>query len=207
MNDKQQGTPWGLLAVYDSPGALTQACRSVRDAGYTKWDAYTPFPVHGLDKAMGLRKSGLAWFVLIAGLLGGIGMLGFMLWAASVNYPLNIGGKPPWSVPAFIPVMFEVTILCSALTAVFGMLALNGLPRWHHPLFAARPFEQVTDDCFCLAIQTDDPRFNPEQTAQLLRQTGAQRIETVPWGPASPFASKGFDESRSSERIQGKPSD
>lgn len=170
---------WGLLAEYDSASGIYEACEKVRDAGYQNWDACTPFPVHGLDKAMGLKPSILPWMVLVAGTAGGVLMMLFIIWAAAVDYPLNIGGKPLLSIPAFIPPVFEITILFSALTTVFGMFFLNRLPRHNHPLFQSIRFERVTDDKFFIAIESSDAKFSLEQTKAFLQGTGATYVEEL----------------------------
>lgn len=171
--------PWGLLASYDTTPDIYHACEKVRDAGYERWDACTPFPVHGLEHAMGLRPSKLPWAVLTAGLIGGISIIIFMVWASAYDYPLNIGGKPTWSIPAFIPITFEVTVLFSALTAAFGMLFINRLPQLHHPLFNNKNFERVTDDVFFIVVEASDPKFNLSETKALLEGTGAKLVEVV----------------------------
>ncbi len=170
---------YGLIAEYESPHAICEASKRVRDAGYQKWDACTPFPVHGLDKAMGLKDSVLPWFVLVAGITGCALISWLMIWVAAYDYPLNIGGKPTWSVPAFVPPAFEVTILFSSLMAVFGMFALCGLPRLHHPLFHSKKFERVTDDKFFIVIEAQDALFDLEKTKDLLNQTHPVSIELV----------------------------
>jgi len=170
---------WGLMAEYDSAPSIYKACKKVRDAGYEKWDACTPFPVHGLDKAMGLPASKLPWAVLIMGIIGGISIMAFMIWVSVYDYPLNIGGKPTWSIPAFIPCAFEMTVLFSALTAAFGMLFINRLPTFNHPLFNKKAFERVTDDKFFIAIESRDKIFDLVQTKKLLESTGAQNVELV----------------------------
>lgn len=170
---------YGILAEYESAHDIYEACKKVRDAGYQKWDACTPFPVHGLEKAMGLPASKLPWMVLTAGVTGGVLIMIFMIWASVYDYPLNIGGKPTWSIPAFIPEAFEVTILFSALTAVFGMFFLNRLPTLHHPLFHSKRFERVTDDRFFIVIETQDPLFEMTKTQKLLEETGAVTLEIL----------------------------
>lgn len=169
----------GLLAQYETTRDLYHACEKVRDAGYSKWDACTPFPVHGLDKAMGLKPSILPWLVLGGGLTGGISALSFMIWASAYDYPLNIGGKPTWSIPAFIPITFEVTVLLSCLTAFFGLWFLCRLPQLYHPAFRSTAFERVTDDKFFILIDADDPKFDLEKTKKLLEETGATLVEEL----------------------------
>ncbi len=171
--------PYGLLARYESAGALFHACERVRDEGFTRWDAHSPFPVHGLSKAMGLRRSRLPFIVLVMALSGGAGAMLLQWWVHTTEYPLVISAKPFFSWPAFIPIVFEVSILCGALGAVFGMLHLTRLPRHHHSLFRSKEFERVTDDKFFISIEACDPRFDAEKTAELLRELGATHIETV----------------------------
>jgi hypothetical protein len=170
---------WGLAAEFATPGRVTQAAAAVRDAGYTRWDAYTPFPVHGLDGAMGIRTTRLPWLVLGAGISGCLGGILMQWWMNAVDYKLIISGKPFFSLPAFIPVAFELTILLSALTAFLGMLAINGLPRFHHPLFANAAFRRATTDRFFIAIEAGDPRFDVEATEKLLRDAGATGVEWI----------------------------
>lgn len=176
---RQDSALYGYLAEFDSVGALLEACAQVRDAGFTRWDAHTPFPVHGLDAAMGLRSTKLPWLVFGAGATGaGLGLL-MQWWINAVDYPLNISGKPLFSIPANVPITFEVTILLSALTAFVGMLAFNGLPRYHHPLFQSERFRRVTNDRFFISIEARDPRCRGEETARFLAGLGAVAVEPL----------------------------
>jgi hypothetical protein len=156
-----------------------RAAEAVRDAGYTRWDAHTPFPVHGLDTAMGIRPTRLPYLVLGAALTGASGGLLMQWWMNAVNYPIIISGKPFNSLPADIPVTFELTVLLASLTAFIGMLVANGLPRFHHPLFASDAFRRVTTDGFFLAIEAGDPRFEAAATERLLSGAGATRVVAV----------------------------
>ena len=174
-----KGPNYGVLAQFATPGDLYHACEGVRDAGFTRWDAHTPFPVHGLSAAMGLRRSRLPWIVLVMGLIGAVLGFGLQWWVHGVAYPLVISGKPYFSWPAFIPITFEVAVLFAALGAVFGMFALNRLPMHHHPLFKSRVFERVTDDAFFISIESWDPRFDPSATAKLLESLGARHVELL----------------------------
>jgi hypothetical protein len=171
--------PWGVLAEFESAQSIFHACEMVRDAGYRAWDAHTPFPVHGLDGAMGLPKSRLPWIVLIAALTGLATAFALQTWIHLVEYPLVISGKPLWALPAYVPVMFELTVIFSAFAAVIGMLALNGLPRLNHPLFEVARFERASDDRFFISIEATDPKFDATQTAELLRKAGATHVELV----------------------------
>jgi hypothetical protein len=170
---------WGLLAQYATPEDLVRAAERVREAGYTKWDAHTPFPVHGLDSAMGIRPTRLPFFVLGAGIVGCTSGYLMQWWMNAVDYPIIISGKPFNSIPADIPVMFELTVLLASLTAFFGMLAFNALPRFNHPLFKSSGFRRVTNDAFFLVIEAADPRFDREQTEQLLKQAHATGVYPV----------------------------
>jgi hypothetical protein len=170
---------YGLVARYDGPGELLHACEQVRDAGYRRWDAHTPFPVHGLDRAMGLRPSVLPWIVLVSGLGGAAAAFGLQTWVHGAAYPLVISGKPFFAWPAFVPVTFEVGVLFGALAAVLGMLGLNRLPMHHHPLFAAREFARATDDSFFISIEAWDPAFDLARTRGLLERSGAASVERV----------------------------
>jgi len=171
--------PAGCLAEFETPAALLEAANKLRDGGYTRWDAHTPFPVHGLDQAMGLRATILPWIVMGGGLTGCATGLGLQWWTNAHNYPFLISGKPFWSIPANIPITFELTILFSAFAAFFGMLILNGFPRWHHPVFASERFRRVTQDRFFLSVEAEDPLFDEAKTAELLRGLGAAHVEKL----------------------------
>jgi hypothetical protein len=170
---------FGLLAEYETAADLYQACERVRDAGYGAWDAYSPFPVHGLERAMGLRASMVPWIVCVMGFTGA--GLGFLLqyWSSVIAYPLIISAKPLNSYPAFVPVTFELGILLGSFGAVFGMLGLNKLPQLYHSLFNSKRFSKVTDDKFFIAIEAKDPRYDVERTRTLLESTGAVAVEEV----------------------------
>jgi hypothetical protein len=178
------------MAEYNTPGEILHAAEKVRDAGFRKWDCLTPFPVHGLDSAMAIKKTILPWIVLTMGLTG-LCTACFMQWYVNSphtqsaamyvlsGYPLRISGKPYWSLPPNIPVMFEFTVLCSALTTFFCVWGLNGLPRLHHPAFNVARFRRVTDDKFFILIEASDSRFNLAETRQLLESTHPAAIEEV----------------------------
>jgi hypothetical protein len=179
VNRLPQGPYYGVLAEFATPADLYHACERVRDAGFTNWDAHSPFPVHGLSKAMGLKRSPLPWIVLVMALLGAAAGFGLQWWVHARAYPLVISGKPYVSWPAYIPVTFEVAVLFGALGAVFGMFALNRLPMHNHPLFKSKVFERVTDDAFFISIESWDPRFDPTATGKLLESVGARRVELL----------------------------
>jgi hypothetical protein len=174
-----KGSCYGLLAEFTTPAALYHACEQVRDSGFTRWDAHTPFPVHGLDKAMGLRRSPLPWIVLVMGLTGAAVGFGLQWWVHSSAYPLVISGKPHLAWPAYVPITFEVGVLFAALGALLGMLGLNRLPMHYHPLFRSKVFERVTDDAFFISIESWDPRFDPTGTRTLLESLGARSVELL----------------------------
>lgn len=170
---------WGLLAQYENPHDVYGACEQVRDEGYQAWDACTPFPVHGLDKAMGLKPSVLPWIVLCVGLTGSAFMLFFQAWVSGTLYPIVVGGKPLFSLPAFVPIWYEITVLSSCVTAFLTNWILCGLPRPYHPAFASKAFERVTDDKFFIMVEAKDPKFDLEKTRALLARTGATHVEEL----------------------------
>ena len=175
-----EGTPtFGALAEFATPADLYRACARVRDAGYTRWDAHSPFPIHGLDGAMGLSRSRLPWIILVMGLGGAAA--GFLLqtWVHSYAYPLTISGKPHFAWQAYVPITFELGVLFGAFGAVFGMLGLNRLPMHHHPLFDDPAFARVTDDGFFISIESWDPKFDARTTPALLERIGATHVDLV----------------------------
>ncbi|MGC4093657.1 MAG: DUF3341 domain-containing protein [Polyangiaceae bacterium] len=169
----------GLLAEYESPWDLVEASKKVRDAGYKRWDTYTPFPVHGIDGAMGIKMTILPWLVLGAALTGLGTAIWLQWWTNAVDYPWLISGKPFWSIPANVPIMFELTVLFSALTTLGGMLVLNGLPLPSHPLDLKERFARATDDRFFLLIEAADPKFDAKQTRSLLEGTKPALVDDV----------------------------
>ena len=170
---------YGLLAEFEKPEELVEAVRRTRAAGYRKMDAYTPFPVEGLAEELGFHQTALPLIVLIGGLVGCAG--GFLLqyWISAIDYPLNIGGRPLNSWPAFLPVTFELTILLAALSAVLGMLGLNGLPMPYHPLFNSPRFALASRNRFFLCIESVDQKFNRETTAQFLSELKPKGVSEV----------------------------
>ncbi|CAM3229735.1 DUF3341 domain-containing protein [Rhodothermus bifroesti] len=170
---------YGLLAEFSDPAALLHAARQVRKAGYQHFDAHSPFPIHGMDEAMGLGNSKVG-FVALGGTVTGLALAWWMQWwMGAVDYPLNISGKPFFAIEPSVPIMFELTVLFSALAAVAGMLALNGLPRPYNPLFYSQNFSRVTDDGFFLFVAASDAKFDLVATRQLLEQLGGYNIEVI----------------------------
>jgi len=170
---------WGLLAEFTTPAAIYHACEKVRDAGYTKWDAHTPFPVHGLEKAMALKPSPLPIFCFVVGIGGAATAMFFQRWTAVDAYPLIISGKPLFSWPAFIPITFEFGVLCGSLTALLSVFGLSQLPRLHHPVFSSERFERASDDRFFISIEASDPKFDLDATRRLLEGAHATHVERI----------------------------
>lgn len=177
--------PHGLLAEYESDGALIAAAGKVKGEGFERWDCYSPFPVHGIDPAMGIKRTRLPWIVLCAGMTGLATAVVLQWWTNAVDYPFIISGKPFWSIPANIPIAFELTVLFSAITTFLSMLILNGLPKPSSPLDRVRRFARVTDDRFFIVIEASDPKYDLEQTKKLLQESGATAVEEVPGDPSS----------------------
>jgi len=169
----------GLLAEYPNVDQILKAARAVRRAGFLRWDVHSPFPIHGIDYAMGIKPTILPWIVLVGGITGLVTAIWLQWYCNAYDYPFLISGKPVWSFPANVPIMFELTVLFSALTAVFAMLGLNGLPRLYNPLFKSERFRRVTTDRFFVVIDATDPKFNEEETTRLLTEAGALSIERV----------------------------
>ena len=170
---------YGIIAEYDTPADAMHAAEKVRDAGFRKWDVFTPFPVHGMDRAMGLKNSKVGWFSFLGGVTGyTTGML-MIWWMNKFDYPVLIGGKPLFSPFSAFPPSYELTILLGAFGALGGMLLLNRLPRLHHPLLKHKRFELATHDKFFVVIETADARYNETETRKLLEATGSTRIEMV----------------------------
>jgi mono/diheme cytochrome c family protein len=169
----------GILAEYDTPDQLVSAAEKVRSAGFEKWDTYSPFPVHGIDAAMGIKMTVLPWLTLGAGLTGLATAITMQWWMNAYDYPWLISGKPIWSIPANVPIMFELTVLFSAITTLVGMLMLNGLPHPSHPLDLVKRFARVTDDKFFLLIQAADGKFDEQDTRALIDATNPVAVENV----------------------------
>ncbi len=170
---------YAMIAEFADTTDLYHAAEKTRDAGYSRWDVYSPFPIHGMDAAMGLTKSPLAWLVFFGGLTGALTGLGLQWWTSVVDYQLIVQGKPFFSLPAFFPIIFELTILLSAFTTVFGLMLLCRLPQFNHKIFAWDGFKRVTDDAFFLAIESSDPKFSDNETRKFLNEIGATEINVI----------------------------
>jgi mono/diheme cytochrome c family protein len=180
---RREGPLYGVVAEYDTPGDLIEAARKVRDAGYTEFDCYSPFPVHGIDDAMGIKRTILPVLIFGGGCLGALGGLLLQWWCNAYNWPWNISGKPAWSIPANVPIIFECTILIAVFASFFGMWILNRLPQVWHPFFRNERFNHITDDAFMIGIEAADRRFDNVATPRLLKEAGAVSIENVHYDP------------------------
>ena len=172
---------YGIVGEFSSAADLYHAAEKVRDRGFKRWDVHSPFPIHGMDDAMGLGKSIVSYIVLCGGVAGFLTAVALEFIPSIITYPLIVQGKPTniYTVPAFFPIMFELTVLFSSFAAVFGMLFMNRLPRWHHPLFNWDRFAKATDDGFFLVIEARDPRYAETGVRDLLHSIGAQNITLV----------------------------
>ena len=171
---------YGLLAEFENPTDLVVAARQAHEEGYRRMDGYSPFPVEGLSDALGFERDYVPLVVLVGGVLGCAGGYLMQYWISAISYPLNVGGKPYQSWPAFIVVTFEMTVLCAGLAAVLGMLALNRLPMPYHPVFHSPRFEFATRDRFFLCIEAADPKFNSVETRRFLERMGSHSVSEVP---------------------------
>ena len=170
---------YGLMAEFEDPTSLVTATERAHREGYRRMDAYSPFPIEELHHALGSKPTRLPLIVLIGGLIGCIGGYILEYWSSVIAYPLNIGGKPLHSWPAFIPVTFECTILVAALSAVFGMLALNGLPQPYHPVFNVPRFALASRNRFFLCIESTDPKFDIDATRHFLDSLNPREVSAV----------------------------
>jgi hypothetical protein len=169
----------GALARFESSGELLAAAGKVRGAGYRKFDCHSPFPIHGMDKAMGLGRSKLGWVVGLGATIGAGGGLALQWWTSTIDMPLVISGKPFFSYPAYVPITFGLGVLLSAFAAVIGMLAFNGLPRLNHPVFNSDRFARFSDDAFFVSVEADDAQFDAQATAKFLESIGGHDVELL----------------------------
>ncbi len=172
-------TPYGILAEFETPADAMRAAEMVRDAGFRRWDVFTPFPVHGMDQAMGLKNSKVGWFSFFGGVTGFTTGMVMIWWMNGYDYPIIIGGKPMFSPFGAFPPSYELTILLGAFGSLFGMLFLNRLPRLHHPLLKTKCFARVTHDRFFVVIECADSKYSATETRKLLESTGSLHIEVV----------------------------
>jgi len=170
---------YGIMGEFNNPSDLVAAARRTYEAGYRRINGYSPYPIEELSEAIGFKRTSLPLIVLIAGILGGLGGFFMQYWMEVIDYPLNVGGKPYNSWPAFIPITFECTVLMAAFAAVLGMLALNKLPQPYHPVFNAPNFALASRDSFFLVIEANDPHFSHEETKQFLNTVGASNVSDV----------------------------
>ena len=170
---------YGVMGEFETPDKLIHAVEKTREAGYRRFEAYSPFPGEGLSEAMGLKRNLVPLITLLGGLTRGLGGFGYQYWVAAITYPMNIAGRPLNSWPAFIPVTFELTILGASLSAVFGMLALNRLPQPHHPVVNVHRFSHATTDRFFICIEARDPKFHLADTAKFLQDLQAHHVSEV----------------------------
>lgn len=170
---------YGVLAQFETVPEVYQACEKVRDRGFLKWDAHSPFPIHGLDKAMGLSQSKLSWIVGLTSVICGIGGFVLWVWMNAVDYKFIIAGKPFMGLTGYFLPGFECAVLSAAIACLVGMLALNKLPRWYHSLFRSEAFKRATDDKFFISIEATDPKFHSVNTVEFLKELGASQVEVV----------------------------
>ncbi len=170
---------YGLLAEFDTPTQLVDAAQKTREAGFTKTDAFSPFPIHEMDRALGVKRTILPFLILAGGVAGLLTGLGLQYFVHVIDYPIIVGGRPFASYPSFIPATFELTILFASFTAVFGMLLLNGLPQPYHPVFNVPRFALATREKFFLLIETTDPKFNYDETRSFMQSLNAQEVFDV----------------------------
>jgi ActD protein len=171
--------PYGLLAEFRDPQTLLEAVRQARREGYRRMDAFSPYPVDGLAEALGVRATVVPLIVLVGGLLGGAGAYALQYYLNAVDYPINVGGRPLHSAPSFIPITFELTILAAALAGVLGMLALNGLPHPHHPVFNVPRFALASRDRFFLCIEASDGSFDLDRTRRFLESLSPVEVSDI----------------------------
>lgn len=185
-------SPFAVVGLFSSPDALLGAIPKVKSHNLGRLESYTPYPVHGIDEALELRRSPLGGMVLVMGILGAVTALGFQYWISAVDYPIITGGKPPWSWEAFVPIMFEVMVLFATFTAGLGMLLLlNKLPFFGHPLLGSKAIRSITRDRFALAVEAD-PELDAEAARAALLEAGATEIEVLPAPDRAPFLTSDF---------------
>jgi hypothetical protein len=178
MSADKQGT-YGILIEFEDPNRLVEACRRVREKGFERWDAYTPFPIHGMDRAMGIRTTRLPLLIFVGGLAGFATALLMQWWMNAIDYPFLISGKPLFGLPANIPITFELTVLFAAITTVIGMWGRNGMPRLYHPVFKSEHFRRVTTDRFFIVLEASDKSFELQSTQDFAASLGGIHVERL----------------------------
>jgi hypothetical protein len=173
------GKAYAIMAEFDTPAGIMHAAEAIRDAGFRRWDVFTPYPIHGMDDAMGLKNSKVGYISFTGGVLGYTTGMVMIWWMNAVNYPIIIGGKPMFSPFGAFPPSYELTILFGSFGALLGMLFLNRLPRLHHPLLKNRRFALATHDRYFIVIETTDPKYSETETRKLLESVGSKQIEMV----------------------------
>jgi hypothetical protein len=181
---KQAGTTkaediYGMMAEFDNPNAAVAAARRTYKAGYRRINAYSPYPIEELSEAIGYHRDYVALCVLVCGLMGAVGGFVLQYWTSAIAYPLNVGGRPLLSIPAFVPVTFECTILLASFGAFIGNLLMSGLPQPYHPVFNVPAFSRASQDRFFLCVKADDPKFNAAETRAFLESLGAKEVTNV----------------------------
>ena len=170
---------YGMLAEFDTPADLMHAAEKIRDAGFRRWDVFSPYPIHGMNQAMGLKNSKVGWFGFCGGVTGYTTGMIMIWWMNAVDYPIVVGGKPMFSPYFAFPPSYELTILLTAFGSIFGMMFLNRLPRLHHPLLKHKRFARATHDGFFLVIETNDVKYSESETRKLLETTASKHIEVI----------------------------
>ncbi len=168
-----------MIAEFDDPNAAVAAARRTYEEGYRRINAYSPYPIEELSEAIGYHRNYVPLMVLICGLLGGLGGFALQSWASAIEYPINVGGRPLISIPAFIPITFECTILLASIGAFIGMLIMNGLPRPYHPVFNVPTFSRASQDRFFVCVKADDPKFSEGKTRDFFLSLGAKEVSNV----------------------------
>lgn len=171
--------PYGIIAEFETAADVLHAAEKVRDAGFHRWDVFTPFPIHGMDRAMGLKNSKVGWFSFLGGVTGYTSGMLMIWWMNAYDYPILVGGKPMFSPYGAFPPSYELTILFGAFGSILGMLFLNRLPRLHHPLLKHKRFALASHDKFFVVIETNDAKYSEIETRKLLENTGSKHIEMV----------------------------
>jgi hypothetical protein len=179
MTKQEESGIYGLMAEFDNPNAIVAAARRTYEAGYRRINAYSPYPVEELSEAIGFRRNLVPLTVFICGVLGAVGGYALQAWTSAVDYPINVGGRPLVSIPSFIPITFECTVLLASFGAFIGMLMMNRLPQPYHPVFNVPAFSRASKDRFFLCVKADDPKFDGAETRAFLDSLGAKEVSDV----------------------------